>query len=194
MTETVDRKTARKPLAVSPAAGGGAGAAGGAVRQAPAGCGTRPRSQPDPDRAAEHTRAGLRHAAPARPRRSPEQRRCPQRPSDAGQFLGFVVHRLRLGASDADGDRQKRRGRRSKAWTGATIRPRASRGSAKRGDPYDKVGQDPASHTAIDFGVVAAPESFLIDGNGVIRYKQPGPISAADWETKIKPLIAQLKK
>jgi cytochrome c biogenesis protein CcmG, thiol:disulfide interchange protein DsbE len=63
----------------------------------------------------------------------------------------------------------------------------------KRGDPYSKVGQDPNSKTAIAFGVVAAPESFLIDKRGVIRYKQTGPISHNDWEKVIRPKIALLK-
>lgn len=65
---------------------------------------------------------------------------------------------------------------------------------AKHGDPYAKIGQDPHSKTAIAFGVVAAPETFLVDANGVIRYKQTGPITPEDWNGKIKPLIAQLKK
>ncbi len=64
----------------------------------------------------------------------------------------------------------------------------------KQGDPYDKIGQDPQSKAAIAFGVVAAPETFLIDKQGVIRYKQTGPISLEDWRNKIQPLIAQLKK
>ena len=64
----------------------------------------------------------------------------------------------------------------------------------QRGNPYTKIGQDPKSKTAIDFGVVAAPESFLIDANGTIRYKQSGMISREDWESKIRPLVAQLKQ
>jgi cytochrome c biogenesis protein CcmG/thiol:disulfide interchange protein DsbE len=64
---------------------------------------------------------------------------------------------------------------------------------AKYGDPFEKIGQDPKSVAAIDFGVVAAPESFLIDANGIIRYKQAGAITAEDWKNKILPLIAQLK-
>ena len=64
----------------------------------------------------------------------------------------------------------------------------------RRGDPYDKIGQDPNGRAVIDFGVVAAPESFLIDGNGVIRYKEPGPITEEIWRKKIEPLVAQLKK
>ncbi len=62
------------------------------------------------------------------------------------------------------------------------------------GNPYTKIGQDPKSRTAIDFGVVAAPESFLIDASGVIRYKQAGIITREDWRDKIRPLIAQLKQ
>lgn len=65
---------------------------------------------------------------------------------------------------------------------------------AKHGDPFDKVGQDPRSHAAIGFGVVAAPESFVIDKQGVIRYKEPGIITRQTWQTKIKPLIEQLNK
>lgn len=64
----------------------------------------------------------------------------------------------------------------------------------QRGNPYEKVGQDPKSKTAVDFGVVGAPESFLIDANGVIRYKQAGMITRDDWNKKIRPLIAQLKQ
>jgi cytochrome c biogenesis protein CcmG, thiol:disulfide interchange protein DsbE len=64
----------------------------------------------------------------------------------------------------------------------------------RHGDPYSKVGQDPNSKAAIAFGVVAAPETFLIDKQGVIRYKQTGPISRSDWENKIRPLVARLKK
>lgn len=63
----------------------------------------------------------------------------------------------------------------------------------KHGDPYNKVGQDPNSKAAIAFGVVAAPETFLVDKHGIIRYKQTGPITLEDWENKIRPLIAQLK-
>jgi len=64
----------------------------------------------------------------------------------------------------------------------------------KHGDPFNKVGQDPSSKAAIAFGVVAAPETFLVDKQGVIRYKKTGPITRDDWDTTIRPLIAQLKK
>jgi cytochrome c biogenesis protein CcmG/thiol:disulfide interchange protein DsbE len=65
---------------------------------------------------------------------------------------------------------------------------------AKHGDPYSKIGQDPNSKAAIAFGIVAAPETFLVDAEGIIRYKQTGPITPDVWRNTLKPLIAQLKK
>lgn len=64
----------------------------------------------------------------------------------------------------------------------------------KHGNPYAKIGQDPHSRTIIDFGVTKAPESFLIDANGVIRYKQTGIITRDIWRNTLRPLIAQLEK
>lgn len=62
------------------------------------------------------------------------------------------------------------------------------------GDPYQLVGQDPHSATAIDLGVTGAPETFIVDANGVIRYKQIGPITPDVWTNTLQPLIASLEK
>ena len=64
---------------------------------------------------------------------------------------------------------------------------------AKFGDPY-LVGDDPHSKAAIAFGVTGAPESFIVDKQGVIRYKQIGPIGPAVWEETLWPLIQELQK
>lgn len=64
---------------------------------------------------------------------------------------------------------------------------------AKYGDPYDRVGDDPNSKAAIAFGVSGAPESFIVDKQGVIRYKQIGPIDAKVWEQTLWPLIQELQ-
>lgn len=64
----------------------------------------------------------------------------------------------------------------------------------KHGNPYTKIGQEPKSDTIINFGVTAAPESFLIDKDGIIRYKVAGIITREEWRGKIRPLIAQLNK
>jgi len=44
------------------------------------------------------------------------------------------------------------------------------------GNPYDAVGVDRSGRNAIDWGVYAAPETFIVDRDGVIRYKVIGPI------------------
>jgi len=65
---------------------------------------------------------------------------------------------------------------------------------ANHGDPYTLVGQDPDSATAIDLGVTGAPETFVVDAAGVIRYKQIGPITPEVWRTTLQPLVAELQK
>jgi len=65
---------------------------------------------------------------------------------------------------------------------------------AKYGDPYTVVGDDPKSKAAIAFGVTGAPESFIVDKKGVIRYKQIGPINAKVWAQTLWPLIQELQK
>ena len=61
------------------------------------------------------------------------------------------------------------------------------------GDPYDHIGDDADGRVAIDFGVTGAPETFIVDKNGRIRYKQVGPITEQIWEDDIKPLVRRLE-
>lgn len=70
----------------------------------------------------------------------------------------------------------------------------AVRWLARNGDPYSRIGQDPVSEAAIAFGVTGAPETFVIDANGVIQYKHIGPITREDWAGTIAPLIAELRQ
>ena len=65
---------------------------------------------------------------------------------------------------------------------------------ARHGNPYKVLMADLPGQTAIDFGVYAAPESFLIDAHGVIRYKRIGPFTPEVIEKELKPAIAALKK
>jgi cytochrome c biogenesis protein CcmG/thiol:disulfide interchange protein DsbE len=65
---------------------------------------------------------------------------------------------------------------------------------AEGGNPYTVVVYDPAARTSIDYGVYGAPESFLIDKQGVIRFKQIGPITDEVWNSKILPLARELNK
>jgi len=61
------------------------------------------------------------------------------------------------------------------------------------GDPYDYIGDDADGRVAIDFGVTGAPETFIVDHNGRIRYKQVGPITEQIWTQDIKPVVRQLQ-
>lgn len=64
----------------------------------------------------------------------------------------------------------------------------------QHGDPYTRIGDDPESRAAIALGVTGAPETFVIDRHGVIRYKHVGPITADVWATTLQPLIARLRE
>src|SRR5262252_6715307 len=59
---------------------------------------------------------------------------------------------------------------------------------ADAGNPYFQTIYDVDGRTSIDFGVYGAPESFLIDKQGVIRFKQIGPITDEVWNKQILPL------
>jgi cytochrome c biogenesis protein CcmG/thiol:disulfide interchange protein DsbE len=51
---------------------------------------------------------------------------------------------------------------------------------ARNGDPYERIGSDLQSQVQIDLGSSGVPESFVIDGKGVIRYQHIGAIEPQD--------------
>jgi cytochrome c biogenesis protein CcmG/thiol:disulfide interchange protein DsbE len=59
------------------------------------------------------------------------------------------------------------------------------------GDPYAYAVFDAFGKTAIDFGVYGAPETFVIDKNGVIRYKHVGPLTMQIIASKIMPVVKE---
>jgi cytochrome c biogenesis protein CcmG/thiol:disulfide interchange protein DsbE len=60
------------------------------------------------------------------------------------------------------------------------------------GNPYELSLSDQDGRLGIDLGVYGVPETFLIDKQGVIRYKQIGPMTPDVWEQKLAPLIKEL--
>ncbi len=62
------------------------------------------------------------------------------------------------------------------------------------GDPYVLSVSDLDGRVGIDYGVYGAPETFLVDRDGVIRFKHIGPITPEVWNNKIAPLVVQLSK
>ena len=55
---------------------------------------------------------------------------------------------------------------------------------ARHGDPFDRIGSDPESKVQLALGSSGVPESFIVDGRGIIRYQHMGPIEPDDL-TKI---------
>jgi cytochrome c biogenesis protein CcmG/thiol:disulfide interchange protein DsbE len=63
---------------------------------------------------------------------------------------------------------------------------------AERGNPYDASLFDANGRVGIDFGVYGVPETFIIDKQGVIRFKQIGALTPAVLADKVLPLLRKL--
>ena len=72
------------------------------------------------------------------------------------------------------------------------TRADASAWLARFGDPYDASFFDEDGRVGLDFGVYGVPETFVVDGNGVIRMKHIGPITPEVLANKIEPLLRKL--
>jgi cytochrome c biogenesis protein CcmG/thiol:disulfide interchange protein DsbE len=65
----------------------------------------------------------------------------------------------------------------------------------RHGNPYARIGMDPSpSPTVVAFGVTGAPESFIIDKKGIIRFKRIGPITPEIWLHTMLPIVRELQK
>ena len=53
---------------------------------------------------------------------------------------------------------------------------------ADHGDPFDRIGDDPRSTAQLALGSSGVPESFVVDGAGVIRHQHVGPIMPQDMD------------
>lgn len=61
------------------------------------------------------------------------------------------------------------------------------------GNPFYLVLADTEGRTAIDWGVYGAPETYLVDAGGIIRWKFVGPLTEEVVEQQLKPLVAKLE-
>jgi len=59
------------------------------------------------------------------------------------------------------------------------------------GNPYDAVAADHIGRTAIDWGVYGAPETFLVNPQGVVVYKLVGPLTHEVWAREILPRLSR---
>lgn len=60
------------------------------------------------------------------------------------------------------------------------------------GDPYTRTGADLNGRVAIDWGVYGVPETFVIDRDGRIAFKQVGPVTPEVYRKRLRPLIETL--
>jgi cytochrome c biogenesis protein CcmG/thiol:disulfide interchange protein DsbE len=60
------------------------------------------------------------------------------------------------------------------------------------GDPYDASLFDQDGRIGIDFGVYGVPETFIMDRDGIVRFKHIGPVTPDVIRTQIEPLIRKL--
>ena len=72
-------------------------------------------------------------------------------------------------------------------------RPDALRWLEQFGNPYMMVLADVEGRTAIDWGIYGAPETFLVDGNGVIRWKHVGAIDQAIIDHQLIPALEKIE-
>lgn len=61
----------------------------------------------------------------------------------------------------------------------------------KMGNPFLKIGYDPDSSVAIDWGVYGAPETFLINADGLVVAKHAGGVTPQVWEEKFKTFFVK---
>jgi cytochrome c biogenesis protein CcmG, thiol:disulfide interchange protein DsbE len=66
----------------------------------------------------------------------------------------------------------------------------ARRFLSRYGNPFDAVGADAAGRAALEWGVYGMPETFVVDGRGVIVFKHVGEITPEILENKLLPAIA----
>lgn len=61
------------------------------------------------------------------------------------------------------------------------------------GNPFVLVGDDQSGRTAIELGVTGAPETFVVDRAGRVRYRHVGVITEEIWRDTLEPMIAALE-
>ena len=74
-------------------------------------------------------------------------------------------------------------------------KPEASRAFlAETGDPFARIAVDTSGRTAIDFGLYGVPETYVVDRDGIIRFRQVGPLDPDTLARQVLPLLAELAK
>ena len=68
----------------------------------------------------------------------------------------------------------------------------AQRWIAELGNPYTDIIVDEEGRLGLDLGVFGAPETYVVDKQGIIRYKHIGDLNQKVWDETILPIIKTL--
>tara|TARA_R110001583_G_scaffold167425_2_gene320222 strand:- start:6678 stop:7211 length:534 start_codon:yes stop_codon:yes gene_type:complete len=71
--------------------------------------------------------------------------------------------------------------------------PAANKWLSELGNPYVANVVDEKGSLGLDLGVYGAPETYIVDQNGVIRYRHAGPLNDAIWKRNLLPVFQQLQ-
>ena len=83
---------------------------------------------------------------------------------------GVVIHAINFKDTPAD----------ARAWL------------ARHGDPFARIGIDPEGRGGIEWGVTGVPETFVVDGDGRVRWRYAGPLTPPVVDQTLRPLLAEL--
>ena len=84
-------------------------------------------------------------------------------------------------------------GRQGVPIVGIAIRDRPEdvvRFLAQHGDPFERIGADPESKLQVAFGSAGVPETFVVDGRGIVRMQHVGPIEPSDMPAIVRAVEA----
>jgi cytochrome c biogenesis protein CcmG/thiol:disulfide interchange protein DsbE len=65
---------------------------------------------------------------------------------------------------------------------------------AQNGNPYERIATDRPGRVAIDWGVYGVPETYFIDGGGIVRWRYAGALTASVVQRDIVPMLIQAEK
>lgn len=71
--------------------------------------------------------------------------------------------------------------------------PAANQWLQQLGNPYNASVMDKDGRVGIDYGVYGVPETYVIDKQGIIQFKQIGAVTPQNLREKILPLVAELQ-
>ena len=60
---------------------------------------------------------------------------------------------------------------------------------ADQGNPFFATGFDPRGRSALDWGVTAPPETFIVGGDGTVLFRFAGPLVGSDYEQRFLPAL-----